>query len=84
MKYIITHKDGKVIDFRTTGFDITVENLAVTDGLPEFVPQGGYNGVLCYNETNGLYWEYEEAPESDELTDSQALYILTGGAYGEA
>ena len=25
-----------------------------------------------------------EVLESDELTDSQALYILTGGAYGEA
>ena len=26
----------------------------------------------------------DDAVESEELTDSQALYILTGGAYGEA
>lgn len=26
----------------------------------------------------------DDVVESDELTDSQALYILTGGAYGEA
>ena len=26
----------------------------------------------------------DDMVENDELTDSQALYILTGGAYGEA
>lgn len=30
------------------------------------------------------YSETEELVEGEELTDSQALYILTGGAYGEA
>ena len=30
------------------------------------------------------YSETGEPVEGDELTDSQALYILTGGAYGEA
>lgn len=84
MKYIITHKDGKIIDFRSTGFDIADENIAVIDGIPEFVPRDGYNGVLCYDEAKGIHWSYEEAPVSDELTDSQALYILTGGEYGEA
>lgn len=83
MKYIITHKDGKVIDYRRTGFDITSENIAVADSIPEFVPRDGYNGVLCYNETDGLYWDYVEVPVSEDLTDSQALYILTGGEFGE-
>lgn len=30
------------------------------------------------------YSETEEPAEGEELSDSQALYILTGGAYGEA
>ena len=39
---------------------------------------------ILQNETGIVYDDAVDPVEGDELTDSQALYILTGGAYGEA
>ena len=75
MKYIIIHEDEKVVDHVTVAFDIAAENLVVVDRLPEFIPREGFNGVLCYSKTDGLYWRYEEAPVRDEpeytITDEE-------------
>lgn len=58
--------------------DATNENIALVDFIPSFEPREGYNGILKYGE-NGLYWDYELAPTSDEISDSEALNIIVGG-----
>lgn len=84
MSYIVIHENGKVVETRPIKDGLSVENIAVIDSVPALEHKDGFNAFLCYNEADGLYWGYVEAPERDELTDSQALYILTGGEYGEA
>ena len=84
MSYIVIHENGKVVETRPIKDGLTVENIAVIDSMPVLEHKEGFDAFLCYNEADGLHWEYVEAPEIDRLTDRQALYILTGGAYGEA
>ena len=63
---IIQHVNGVVVDVINVRSDATLENITLTDSIPEFEHREGYNGVLKYNE-NGLYWDYEEVIISDEI-----------------
>lgn len=74
---IIQHINGVVVDILNARQDITAESIAVVDPIPSFEPKEGFNGVLMYGE-NGLYWEYEAIPVSDEITDEEALDIILG------
>lgn len=75
---IIQHINGVVVDILNARQDITAESIAVVDSIPAFEPREGHNGVLMYGE-NGLYWHYEPVPVTDEISDTEALNILTGG-----
>ena len=75
---IIQHINGVVVDILNARQDIMAESIVVVDSIPVFEPQDGYNGVLMYGE-NGLYWYYEPVPVTDEISDTEALNILTGG-----
>jgi hypothetical protein len=75
---IIQHINGVVVDIINARQDVTAETLAVIESIPTFEPKEGYNGVLMYDE-NGLYWNYELVPVTDEISDSEALDIITGG-----
>lgn len=75
---IIQHINGVVVDIRNAYKGITMENVALAEEIPAFEQREGFNGVLKYNE-NGLYWDYEEVQESDELSGSEALDIILGG-----
>lgn len=75
---IIQHINGTVVDILNVREDITNNNIAVVDSIPSLEPQEGYNGILKYGE-NGLYWDYEPAPTSDEISDTEALNIIIGG-----
>lgn len=75
---IIQHIDGVVVHILNARSDATESNVTVVDSIPSFEPREGYNGVLMYGE-NGLYWAYEKAPVTDEVTDTEALNIIVGG-----
>ena len=75
---IIQYVNGTVIDILNAREDVTNDNIAVVDSIPSFEPQEGYNGILKYGE-NGLYWDYELAPTSDEISDTEARNIIIGG-----
>lgn len=78
---IIQHINGIVIDIFRCRDDITNENIAVVNSIPDYEQREGYNGVLKYGE-NGLYWDYElsETSDEDEISNEEALNILLGGA----
>lgn len=78
MKIIQYNEDGTVVDILNARSDATAESLALVDGIPVFAPKDGCNGVLKYGD-NGLYWDYEEVPVSDEISAAEALDIITGG-----
>ena len=75
---IIQHINGVVVDIVNARQDITAESIAVIESIPTFEPKEGYNGILMYGE-NGLYWDYELVPVTDEISDTEALDINTGG-----
>lgn len=75
---IIQHINGVVVDIINTRQDVTAATIAVVESIPAFEVKEGYNGILMYNE-NGLYWSYEAVPVTDEISDSEALDIITGG-----
>jgi len=75
---IIQHINGVVVDIVNARQDITAESIAVIESIPTFEPKEGYNGILMYGE-NGLYWDYELVPVTDEISDTEALDIITGG-----
>ena len=75
---IIQHINGVVVDILNARQDVTAETLAVIESIPVFEHKEGYNGVLMYGE-NGLYWNYELVPVTDEISDTEALDIITGG-----
>lgn len=75
---IIQHINGVVVDILNARQDITAESIAVVDSIPSFEPREGFNGVLMYGD-NGLYWSYEAVPVTDEISDAEALDIITGG-----
>lgn len=76
---IIQHINGSVVDIRNARADATNDSVAVVDSIPEFIPKDGFSGVLKFDGSS-LYWEYVEDIVSDEITDSEALGIITGGA----
>lgn len=78
MKIIQYNEYGVVVDILNARSDANMNNLALADDLPVFIPKDGYNGVLKYGD-NGLYWDYVEAPVSDEISAEEALDIITGG-----
>lgn len=74
-------EDGTVIDTVNLRHDAAEENTKVVESIPAYVPKEGYMGVLKYNDENGLFWEYVEAPKNTELTVQQkaeAYDIITG------
>lgn len=75
---IIQHINGVVVDIINARQDITAESIAVVDSIPVFEPREGHNGVLMYGD-NGLHWHYEPVLVTDEISDAEALNILTGG-----
>lgn len=78
MKIIQYDADGVVVSILNARSDATMNNIALADDIPVFAPKDGYNGVLKYGD-NGLYWDYEEVPVSDEISAKEALDIITGG-----
>ena len=74
---LIQHINGVVVDVRNARDDMTLENIAIVEGVPTFEPKEGHNGVLMYGES-GLYWEYVEAPVSDEISGDEFLSMIEG------
>lgn len=67
---IIQHNNGVVVDMLNCRDDATNENIKVVASIPEYTPQEGYNGILKYGE-NGLYWDYELAKVSNEISSEE-------------
>lgn len=67
---IIQHNNGVVVDVLNCRDDATNENIKVVATIPEHTPQEGYNGILKYGE-NGLYWDYEQVEESNEISSEE-------------
>lgn len=74
---IIQHVDGVVTDILNARDDANNENIAVVSSIPEFIPKDGYSGLLKFD-GELLYWEYVENPKSEEISDTEALNIITG------
>lgn len=74
---IIQHINGVVVDVLNARQNATADSIALVDDIPAYEPKEGYNGILMYGET-GLYWAYEEAPASDEISTEEALNIILG------
>lgn len=72
-EYYKTREDGVVLNLTYSDIRMMIER----DGVR-------YDEAVDPAELGRVYTETEEPVVEDELTDSQALYILTGGAYGEA
>jgi hypothetical protein len=52
-----------------------MENITLVDSIPTFEPKEGFNGILKYNE-NGLYWDYESVPISDEISSDELQSMI--------
>ena len=78
---LIQHINGVVVDILNVRDDTTIETIALADSIPIFVPREGYNGVLKYSSEKGLYWDYDEVPESDTVTveEKAAAYDIIMG-----
>lgn len=72
---LVQHINGVVVDIRNAHEGITIEGIAFAEGIPTFEPKEGFNGVLKYGES-GLYWDYEEAPEIDEVTGEEFMDMV--------
>ena len=75
---IIQYVDGVVVDIINAREDALSSNITVVEEIPAHTPRKGYNSILKYGDS-GLYWDYEEAPVSDEISAERALNIITGG-----
>ena len=75
---IIQYINGSVVDIINARADATNNNIAVVESIPAFIPKDGYSGLLKFN-GESLYWEYIENVVTDEISDSEALDIITGG-----
>lgn len=75
---IIQHINGVVVDIINARHDVTIDNIIVVDNIPTFEPRKGYNGILTYNGEE-LLWRYDVVPATSEITDTEALDIITGG-----
>ena len=72
---LIQHINGVVVEIRDAREGLTLENIALADGIPAFEPREGCNGVLMYG-PQGLYWEYVEVPVSDEISGEELAQML--------
>ena len=72
---LVQHINGVVVEIRDAREGLTLENLAIVDGIPAFEPREGCNGVLMYG-ADGLYWEYEAVPVSDEISGEELAAML--------
>jgi hypothetical protein len=72
-EYFKTRDDGIVLHRTYSDIGMMIER----DGVR-------YDEAVDPAELGRTYIETDEPVVGDELSDSQALYILTGGAYGEA
>ena len=66
-------ENNRILHYSDSGFRILQNETGIV-----------YDDAVDVLPCRYTYSETEEPVEGDELTDSQALYILTGGAYGEA
>jgi hypothetical protein len=66
-------ENNRILHYSDSGFRILQNETGIV-----------YDDAVDVLPCRYTYSETEEQTEGDELTDSQALYILTGGAYGEA
>lgn len=72
-EYYMTREDGVVLNRTYSDAGMLIER----DGIH-------YSEAVDPAELNRQYIETDDPIESEDMTDSQALYILTGGEYGEA
>jgi hypothetical protein len=72
-EYYKTREDGVVLNRTYSDIGMMIER----DGVR-------YDEAVDPAELGRVYTETDEPVAGEELTDSKALYILTGGAYGEA
>lgn len=72
-EYFMTREDGVVLNRTFSDAGMMIEREGVR-----------YAEAIDPAELVRTYTETDEPVPGEELTDSQALYILTGGEYGEA
>lgn len=72
-EYYMTRSDGVVLNRTYSDAGMMIER----DGVR-------YTEAIDPAEFGRVYTETDEPVIGEELTDSQSLYILTGGEYGEA
>lgn len=72
---LIQHDNGVVVEIRDARAGTTLDNIALAEAVPPFEPREGYNGVLMYGE-GGLYWDYQEAPVSDEVSGEELAQMI--------
>ena len=75
---LIQHTNGVVVDIRDVREGTTLENLAIVEAVPTFEPREGCNGVLMYG-SDGLYWEYVEVEQSDEVSGDELAQMIGEG-----
>ena len=72
---LVQHINGVVVEIRDAREGLTLENLAIVDGIPAFEPREGCNGVLMYG-AQGLYWDYVEVEQSDEVSGEELAAMI--------
>lgn len=71
MKIIQINNENKVIDILNARNDVSQDTIFVVDNIPDIEHIEGYNCVLMYNQEQGLYWEYIQAPVNNEISDRE-------------
>lgn len=72
---IIQHSGSVVTDILKCRDDATSNNIVVVASMPVYEPKDGYNGILKYG-TDGLYWDYEQVPVSDEISSDELQTMI--------
>ena len=72
---LIQHTNGVVVEIRDVREGTTLADLALVEAVPPFEPREGHNGVLMYG-VDGLYWDYVEAPQTDEVSGDELAAML--------
>lgn len=72
---LIQHTNGVVFDIRDVREGTALDNLAIVEAVPPFEPREGHNGMLMYG-ADGLYWEYVEVPQVDEVSGEELAAML--------
>ena len=65
---LIQHNNGDVIVVFDIRRDATMENIALAREIPEYEHKDNHRGVLKYNESFGLYWDYVEVTDEPQIS----------------